>query len=76
MKYHEKKFKKKEKNVKNIVLSYNLQSIIISPMTSNASTFALSHLCHNSVASITFSIFSMPQILDLVVTWLHIKDLM
>ena len=68
MKYHEKKFKKKKRKVKNIVLFCSLHSVFISLMTSTASTFTLLHLCCNSVASITFSIFSMLQILYLVVT--------
>ena len=72
MKYHEKKFKKKERNVKNIVLFHSLHSVFVSPMTSTASAFT-----HRiSVASIAFSIFSMLQILYLVVTQLYIKDLM
>ena len=44
MKYHEKRFKKKERNVKNIVLFHSLHSVFISLMTSTASTFTPSHL--------------------------------
>ena len=76
MKYHEKKFKKKERNVKNIVPFRSLHPVFVSLMTSTASAFTPLHLCRNSVASIAFSIFSMPQISYLVVTQLYIKDLM